>query len=113
MNLEVFLSLLGTFLGFLISVLTLVLKLSKNKKVRKTAEQMLAISETLNTFILEAEQFKNYTGEEKKNYVLTKINQFSIENKIKFSPDIISDKIEEIISLTKNVNATETQKGWL
>ena len=113
MNIEVLLSFLGTFLGFLISILTLILKLSKNKKVRKTAEQMLIITDQLHNFIVEAEQFKNYTGNEKKNYVLTKLNQFSIENGIKFSSELISEKIEEIISLTKNVNTKECRKDWL
>lgn len=74
---------------------------------------MLIISEQLNAFIVEAEQFKNYTGKEKKNYVLTKMNQFSIENGIKFSSEFISEKIEEIISLTKNVNTKEYRKDWL
>ncbi len=113
MSLEIMLSLLGTILGFLISVLTLILKLSKNKKIRKSAEQMLMVTEQLNTFIEEAEQFKNYTGKEKKNYVLTKINQFSIDNKIKYDPSIISEKIEEIIRLTKSVNTQEIKKDWI
>lgn len=114
MNLEIFLSLLGTSLGFILSLLTLIIKISKNKKVKKTAEQMVSITEQLNTFIMEAEQFKNYTGAEKKNFVLTKINQFAIDNKIKFSFETISNKIEEIISLTKNVNCSiNNQKDWL
>lgn len=113
MNLEVFLSLLGTILGFMISVFTLILKLSKNKKIRKTAEQMLRITDEISRLMIEAEQFKNYTGEEKKNYVLTKINQYSIENRIPFSSDTISEKLEEMIELTKNVNAEEKRKDWL
>ncbi|MDE5715516.1 MAG: hypothetical protein K2I42_05220 [Anaeroplasmataceae bacterium] len=114
MNLEIILSFMGTALGFLVSLLTLIIKLSKNKKVTKTIEQMLSITDQLNTFIIEAEQFKNYTGTEKKNYVLTKINQFAIDNKIKFSLDSVSDKIEEIISLTKNVNCSNSyRKDWL
>lgn len=113
MNLELFLSLLGTLLGFAISLLTLILKLSKNKKVRKAAEQLLIITDQLNQCILEAEQFKNYTGQEKKNYVLTKMNQFSIDNHIQYDQEYISNRLEEMIHLTKNVNQNSKKKDWL
>ena len=52
----------------------------------------------------EAEGFRNYTGAEKKNYVLTKMNQFSIDNKINYDEDYVSCKIEELIETTKVVN---------
>ena len=113
MNLEIMLSVLGTFLGFFISILTLILKLCKNKRVRKSTEELLILSEQLYSFIQEAEQFKNYSGIEKKNYVLTRINQFSLENHLQFDSEYISNKLEELITLTKNVNQNSRKKDWL
>lgn len=107
------LSFIGTSIGFLISLLTLIFKLSKNKKVRKTAEQMLLLTEELNHYILKAEEFSHYSGEEKKNYVLTKLNQFSMEKNIHFDEEVMAQKIDELVNLTKHVNAEETRKDWL
>lgn len=113
MNLEMLLSLMATGIGFMISLFTLIIKLSKNKKVRKTAEEMLSFTEKLSTFVEEAEKFSHYTGAEKKNFVLTKLNQFSIDNHMKFDEEWVSSKVDEVISLTKKVNASENKKEWL
>lgn len=113
MSLEIILSVLGTFLGFFISILTLIFKLSKNKRIRKSTEELLILSEQLYNFIQDAEKFKNYTGVEKKNYVLTKMNQYSLENHLQFDEEYISNKLEELIGLTKNVNQNTRKKDWL
>ncbi|MDE7100372.1 MAG: hypothetical protein K2O05_00785, partial [Anaeroplasmataceae bacterium] len=110
MNLEMLLSLMATGIGFMISLFTLIIKLSKNKKVRKTAEEMLSFTEKLSTFVEEAEKFSHYTGAEKKNFVLTKLNQFSIDNHMNFDEEWVSSKIDEVISLTNKVNASENKK---
>ena len=112
MNLEMLLSLMATGIGFMISLFTLIIKLSKNKKVRKTAEEMLSFTEQLSKFVEEAEKFSHYTGVEKKNFVLTKLNRFSIDNHMKFDEEWVSSKVDEVISLTKKVNASENKKEW-
>lgn len=104
MDLELIFSIIGTFLGIVITVLTFIIKMSKNTKVRKNAEKILLLTNQIATYVKEAEGFRNYTGAEKKNYVLTKMNQFSIDNKINYDEDYVSCKIEELIETTKVVN---------
>ena len=57
-----------------------------------------------------AESFANYSGEEKKEYVITKVNQFAIENGIKFDLQMVTEKIEEMIELSKKVNSDAEDK---
>lgn len=119
MDIEIIFSMIGTGLGILITILTFIIKLSKNTKVRKNAEKMLALTSQVSAFVKEAEEFTHYTGAEKKNYVLTKMNQYSIDHNIKYDEEYVSDKIEELIDTTKQVNAikecepTTTKKDWL
>lgn len=119
MDLEFIFSLVGTGLGVLITVLTCIIKLSRNTRVRKNAEKMLSLTEQISVFVKEAEEFTHYTGAEKKNYVLTKMNQYSIDHNMDYDGEYVSDKIEELIETTKRVNAvkeTETvtaEKDWL
>ena len=51
-----------------------------------------------------------YLCDEKKEYVLTRINQLAIENGINFDVKAISDKIEELIKLSKEVNYKKTNE---
>lgn len=119
MDLEFLFSMLGTALGILITILTFIIKLSKNTKVRKNAEKLLLLTNQIATYVKEAEGFSNYTGVEKKNYVLTKMNQFSIDNNVKYNEEYISNKIEELIDTTKVVNSNKANeavvnnKDWL
>ena len=39
---------------------------------------------------------------------MTKLNQFAIDNDIKFNKEETSSKIEELVDLTKNVNVKNT-----
>jgi hypothetical protein len=58
-----------------------------------------------------AESYYNYLGEEKKAYVLTKLNQYALDNGITFDEEKASQKIEELIALSKNVNYQNTTKS--
>lgn len=90
-------SLLGTSILFL-------KKFVKNKKINKVLEQAEEVTKQIIPYVMEAEKFINYTGEEKKKYVMTKLNQFAITNNIKFEEEETSNKIEELVKLTKQVN---------
>ena len=52
-----------------------------------------------------AENFSNYSGEEKKQFVLTKVNQFAIENGLKFDAETTAAQVEKLIELSKKINA--------
>lgn len=114
-EIEIILSLLGTCLGLTITVLTFLVKGRKSIKGKKTAESLLEVCNILMPYITQAEKLVNYSGKEKKEYVLTKANQYAIENGIKFNELEISEKIEELIGFTKEVNLdTKIQeKKWI
>lgn len=65
------------------------------------------VKEEISNLISVAELHLNYTGEEKKEYVLTKINQFAIEHKIKFDGKKASKAIDDLVKITKEVNKRE------
>lgn len=103
-DLEIMLSLIGTVIGLLITVLTFVVKTINNTKAKKIAEAAVKIGNAILPFIHEAEKITTYSGEEKKTYVMTKASQFAAENHISFDAEQVSEKIEELVTLTKQVN---------
>lgn len=107
-NLEIILSAAGTALGLLVTTVTFLAKFIKNAKAKKVAENIVDISNALIGYIEEAETFLNYSGEEKKQYVMTKANQFAIESGIKFDAETVSAKIEELVGMTKQVNTNKS-----
>lgn len=103
-NIQLFLPFLAPALGFLGATVLFLKKFVKNKKLKKVLEKAEEVTKKIIPFIVEAEKFINYTGEEKKNYVMTKLNQYAISNNIKFNQEEASNKIEELVELTKQVN---------
>jgi hypothetical protein len=110
MNLEVILSMAGTIFGLTVSTLTFLVKFIKNAKAKKTAEQICKIGNAVIPYIEKAETFAGYSGAEKKEFVLTKANQFAIANDIAFDARAVSDKIEELVKMTKLVNAKASEQ---
>lgn len=77
----------------------------KNKKVKRYANNILTVTEVAKTYIKEAEKMTNYTGAEKKNFVLSRLLKYIYDNAIKkVSEDTLSDIIENEVSLTNEVN---------
>ena len=81
--------------------IVILIKFAKSKRDFIAKEQLLS---AVGPIMAIAEKYKNYSGAEKREYVLTKINQLAIENKIKYDVRMVSDKIEELIKLTKEIN---------
>ena len=108
-NLELFFSLLATILGLLITLITFIKKYVSNLKAKKIIEQSLKICNILLPLIEKAEEFSSYTGQEKKEYVMTNANQFALDNGIKFNEEFISNKIEDLLSLTNQVNVNKNK----
>jgi hypothetical protein len=107
-NLEIILSIAGTAFGLLITTITFLSQFIKNLSKKKSAENLTKISNAVMPFVEEAENFIHFSGEEKKQYVLTKANQFAIDNGIKFDSVAVGEKIERLVELTKKVNARIT-----
>lgn len=110
-KLSLMLSVAGTVLGLLITTLTATCKWVKNSKAKTVAENIIKISNFILPYIEKAETFISFTGEEKKAYVMTKANQYAIDNGIKFDEEQISSKIDELVALSKLVNANDTKEG--
>ena len=109
-NLELRSSLASACLGWVGAVAAVIAKYASSAKARKAAEQTMDICNALLPYIEQAESFVNYSGAEKKEYVMTKANRYAIENGMAFDETAVSDKVEELIALSKEVNAKDTSK---
>ena len=67
-------------------------------------------TEKLPELIEEAEKFIEYSGKEKKEYVMDKIGEYAEELGIKADLQFVSEKIEELVKLTKGVNMYEKKE---
>ena len=110
LNLEVIISLAGTAVGFLVTAATFLAKFIKSAKAKKIAEQTIKIGDAVLPYIKQAETFVHYSGPEKKEFVLTKANQYAIEQGIRFDTELAGEKIEELVKLTKEVNKRDKDR---
>ena len=109
-NIAAILSLAGTAACFLAGAITLLTRLIKTAKEKKQALNINKICNAVVPFITQAESFRNYSGQEKREFVLTKANQFAIDNGIKFDAGLVEEKIEELVRLSKEVNMREKDR---
>lgn len=107
-NIELILSLAGTALSLFIACVLFVVKIICGYATKKKLKNSYVLLDAVAPLMEIAETFTNYSGEEKKEYVMTKLNQFAIENGITFDEQAVTSKIEELIGLSKNVNGRET-----
>ena len=106
-NLEYIFSLVGTVLSFLVALLTLVLKLMKVLKDKSITEDREKLVEKLLELVVEAEGMLDYSGKEKKAYVMEKVSEFASREDIEADLEFVSDEIEKLVELSKQVNARE------
>lgn len=109
-NLELIISLAGATLGLFVTTTTFLAKFIKNAKLKKAAQNTIEICNALIPYIEQAETFVNYSGEEKKEFVMTKANQYAVEHNINFNEELVSNEIEELVKLSKDVNSQEKDK---
>lgn len=103
-NFELIVSIAGTILSLLLTCVVCIVKIIRNAKQKKFLIDNTLLMDSIAPLMEVAEKYENYSGEEKKQFVLTKINQIAIENHLKFDVEEISKKIEELIVLSKEVN---------
>ena len=108
-QMEWILSIAGTVLGLVILCVSFLIKLVQSIRARKKEQGKTTLLDAVAPLVEIAENFIGYSGEEKKEYVMTKLNQFAIENGIEFNAEAISEKIEELIELSKQVNKRESK----
>ncbi len=103
-HLEQIITIASAGVGLLATVTGFLIPLVKNVKAKNRLTALNKLSALLNSLIVEAEQFANFTGAEKKQYVLTKANRYALENNIPFEESTVDAEIEKIVKLSKNVN---------
>ena len=106
-KLEYIFSLVGTALSFLVALLTLVVNLMKVLKDKSVTEDREKLVEKLLELVVEAEGVLDYSGKEKKAYVMDKISEFASETDIEADLEFISEEIEKLVELSKQVNARD------
>lgn len=107
-------SLVFSVLTIILSVLTIIMKKSKSKKVQEIASQLeqttsnvIAVKNIILDFMKQAEQFINYTGSDKKSWVITKTKEYCMRNEIAYDDSLIEATIESLIEFSKSVNAPD------
>ena len=103
-NLELYLSLIGTGVSLVVTLVVLVVRLVKSVRQKIELKDELDLLSVVGPLMEIAEKNKNFTGDEKKEFALTKLNQFAIENDVNFNIETVSNKIEELIEVSKQIN---------
>ena len=80
---------------------------SKNKKCRKIAETTLEIIGYCRDAVEVAEKFTSYSGSAKKEYAMTYVTNLCMKYGIAIDQQEISNQIENLIALSKKVNAKD------
>ncbi len=106
-TLEKIFAIVSAALGALGTIVGLLISLVKNKKAKRNLAITQLLTNALQDFVVEAEQFTNFNGEEKKEYVMTKANRYALQNKWNFDEEAVSEIVEDMISLSKSVNKRE------
>lgn len=109
-ELEIILSVSCAALGLLVTSITFIMKFFKSARAKKICEHVVEVGNAVIPYIKQAETFLNYSGAEKKEFVMTKANQYAIENGIRFDEALVSEKIEELVRLTKEVNKRDKDR---
>ena len=107
MNLETLrlvLTIAGLVLVLLTSIVTFIARNSKNKKVGKAAMNLLAVINATRQFVSEAESLVNFSGANKKEWVMTKVNQFCISKGIVYDEAKVDEILEDYITFSIVVN---------
>ncbi len=103
-NIKEIITIASACLGLIATITGFLIPLVKNVKAKNKLTALNKLTTTLQAFIVDAETFTNFTGAEKKEYVMTKVNRYAMENKIPYDEQAVSDKVEEIVALSKEVN---------
>jgi hypothetical protein len=94
---EIF-SILASVIVLVISIITNIISSIKQNKNKTFYNIILDL-------IKQAETLTNFSGVEKKTFVMIKALDYAIKHKIKFDEQTVNEKLEQLIDLSKNVNA--------
>lgn len=104
-TLKLILTAAGLVLALITTIVTAVAKNTKSAKAAKVANMLLSITSAATQFVAQAELITGFTGANKKEWVMTKLNQYCIENQINWDEKIADEAVEKLITFSKDVNA--------
>ena len=100
-----------SFLSGLVSILIPYLKTAKAKKNAEKVVKALSgfelICKNIQPLVVKAEQFRNFSGAERKEWVMTQLRILALKNSIVFDESAVSEKVEEVVSTTNKVNVNK------
>lgn len=108
-DLKLYISIVIFILGLITSIISIIIKYTKNIKVKNNLKNILGVIEELIPLIEEAETFASYSGEEKKEYVISRIYRKLNKEDIKIDEEKIDEMIEKLVSFSKEVNYKESE----
>lgn len=108
-DLKLYISIVIFVLGLITSIISIIIKYTKNIKVKNNLKNILGVIEELIPLIEEAETFSSYSGEEKKEYVISRIYRKLSKEDIKIDEVKIDEMIEKLVSFSKEVNYKESE----
>ena len=103
-NIEIIISLAAAVAGLIGALIGCAVKVFRSVKGKIKAHGELDLLDELMSLVEIAEEFTGYSGEEKRDYVLKKADNFARESGIEIDLALAGDRIEQLIDLTKNVN---------
>lgn len=102
---ELIMSYITTTFIAIVGIITYVIKLiNKTHELKKTKDKELALIEMLN-LIEEAERLFD-EGYERKKFVLARLKNFGVDNKIKINMNEFETELNRLIVFSKQVNYT-------
>lgn len=108
-DLKLYISIIIFILGLITSIISIIIKYTKNIKIKNNLKNILGVIEELIPLIEEAETFSSYSGEEKKEYVISRIYRKLNKEDIKIDEVKINEMIEKLVSFSKEVNYKESE----
>lgn len=106
-NLEWILSLIATVLSLLIACISFGIKLIKNVREKIRTKKYNELIESIAPIMEIAENNTQLHGADKKDYVMDKVSQYAVENRLIYDAKAVADKIEELVAFSKQINKRE------
>lgn len=104
------LAIISTVSGILVTGIPMLIGFLRKAKQLIKERNLREITELIPILIKEAERYLNYTGEEKKAYVKSKLALHTVNKKIRYDEAKIDTIIDETVKLTKEINSRDKDK---
>lgn len=106
-NIEWILSLAATALSLFVACISFLIKLIKTVREKIRNKKHSELMESVAPIMEIAENYTQYKGADKKEYVMDKVNLYAAENGLLYDAKAVAEKIEELIEFSKQVNKRE------